>query len=127
MPTNDIARCNIKKYRKLRKMSQKEFAEALDVTHSSVSAWETGKNSIDLTRLNQICQVLDITMKELLFESESKEKPDPPVIELCEETREILEIVKGRPEVRELIWSCQGANFNDVLIATQLLRALKTR
>ena len=127
MPTNDIARHNIKRYRKQKKMSQKEFADALDVTHSSVSAWETGKNSIDLNRLNQICQVLDITMKELLFESESEEKPDAPVIELCQEGLEIMQMVKSRPEVRELIWSCQGANFNDVLIATQLLRALKTR
>ena len=127
MPTNDIARCNIKKYRKLRKMSQKEFAEALDVTHSSVSAWETGKNSIDLARLNQICQVLDVSMKELLFNSEEKDNQDPPLVELSEEGREMLEMVKTRPEVKELVWSCHGANFNDVLIATQLLRALKSR
>ena len=108
-------------------MSQKKFAEALDVTHSTISAWERGKNSIDLTRLYQICQVLDISMKEFLFDSEIKNNPDPHSIYMCEENREIFEILKTKPEVRELILSCKDATFSDVVIVKQIIQELKTR
>lgn len=122
MLPNEIARKNIKKYRKLKKLSQKQFAEALDVTHSSVSAWEIGKNSVDLNRLNQICQILDVSLYEMIFDRE-----EPSSLEISEELNEIVETVKTRPEINELLRVSRDCQFRDVLIATRILQELKNR
>lgn len=119
---NDIVRNNIKIYRKMRKMTQKGLAEALDVTHSSVSAWEIGKNSIDLERLNDICRVLEITLPELLSESLNTE-----VAEQNEENKQMIEYIAQRPEVKKLLDVTQDSRSNDIMVAVKVLEALKKR
>jgi len=119
---NKVARENIKKYRKMAKMSQKEFAEALGVTHSSVSAWENGKNSIDLNRLNQMAQILKLPLYEIIFEDKSFLK-----IEEDEETKKINEILRNRPEIKELINLSINSRYKDIVIVKKLLEELKTR
>lgn len=122
MLINDVARENIKKYRKMRKMSQKEFAEALGVTHSSVSAWEIGKNAIDLNRLNQMCQVLNVPLYEMIFEDKSFLK-----VEEDEETKNLIEILRNRPEIKELLNLSIKSRYKDIVIVKKLLEELKTR
>lgn len=119
---NDIARNNIKRYRKLRKMTQKGLAEALDVTHSSVSAWEIGKNSIDMVRLNQICEVLDVNLSDILADGGDIEQ-----LQKNEESRKILEEINRRPEVKRLMMTTFDSRNDDVTIAIKLLEALKKR
>lgn len=119
---NDIVRNNIKIYRKMRKMTQKGLAEALDVTHSSVSAWEIGKNSIDLERLNDICNVLEITLPELLSENLSTE-----VAEQNEENKQMIEYINQRPEVKKLLDVTEDSRSNDIMVAVKVLEALKKR
>ena len=119
---NDIVRNNIKIYRKMRKMTQKGLAEALDVTHSSVSAWEIGKNSIDLERLNDICRVLNITLPELLSENLSAE-----VAAQNEENKLMIEYINQRPEVRKLLDVTHDSRSNDIMVAVKVLEALKKR
>lgn len=122
MLINDIARRNIKKYRKIRNMSQKELAEALDVTHSSVSAWEMGKNSIDINRIEQIATVLKVPLCEIIFEG--KNYLD---VEIDKETKEILESLKKRPKIMEILYVCLGSEDKDIGIATNLLEHLIAR
>jgi transcriptional regulator with XRE-family HTH domain len=119
---NNIARNNIKIYRKMRKMTQKELADALEVTHSSVSAWEIGKNSIDLERLNEICRVLGITVAELLSENLSTE-----TAVLNEENKKLIEYIGKRPEVKQLIDVTADSRSSDVRVAITVLEALKRR
>lgn len=119
---NDIVRNNIKIYRKMRKMTQKGLAEALDVTHSSVSAWEIGKNSIDLERLNDICRVLEITLPELLSENLNTE-----VAEQNEENKQMIDYIAQRPEVKKLLDVTQDSRSNDIMVAVKVLEALKKR
>ena len=54
-------------------MTQKEFAELLYVTDSAVSKWERGLAYPDITLLQNICSVLQISEKELLSASEDTE------------------------------------------------------
>lgn len=122
MLINDVARENIKKYRKMRKMSQKEFAEALGVTHSSVSAWEIGKNAIDLNRLNQMCEVLNVPLYEMIFEDKSFLK-----VEEDEETKNLIEILRNRPEIKELLNLSIKSRYKDIVITKKLLEELKVR
>lgn len=121
-PINNIARNNIKQYRKLRKMTQKDLAEALDVTHSSVSAWEIGKNSIDMERLNQICNVLNVSLTEILSENEDAEK-----IQRDEENKKMIEYIERRSEIKKLLITSFDSRTDDVVVAIKLLEALKKR
>ena len=56
-----IAEC-----RKAKKITQSELAEKLGVTDRSVSNWENGKNMPDLSFFKPLCNILDITINELL-------------------------------------------------------------
>jgi transcriptional regulator with XRE-family HTH domain len=119
---NNIARNNIKIYRKMRKMTQKELADALEVTHSSVSAWEIGKNSIDLERLNEICHVLGITLAELLSENLNAETAVQN-----EENKKLVAYIGKRSEVKKLIDVTIDSRSSDILVAITVLEALKRR
>lgn len=52
--------------RKEKKITQSELAEQLGVTDRSVSNWETGKNMPDLSLFKPLCEILGITINELL-------------------------------------------------------------
>lgn len=65
----------IAKCRKTKKLTQNELAEKLGVTDRSVSNWENGKNMPDLSLFKPLCEILEITINELLSGEElSKEK-----------------------------------------------------
>ena len=51
-------------------MTQKDLAEKLYVTESAVSKWERGLSYPDITLLQNICSVLQVTEHELLTGSE---------------------------------------------------------
>ncbi|MDD2189672.1 MAG: helix-turn-helix transcriptional regulator [Eubacteriales bacterium] len=119
---NEIVQNNIKRYRKLRKMTQKALAEALDVTHSSVSAWEIGKNAIDIDRLCQICNVLDVGLPDVLSDSTDAEQ-----FQKNEENRKIIDTINRRPEVKRLMLTTFDSRNDDIVVAIKLLEALKRR
>lgn len=56
---------NLFKYRKRKKMTQKELAEKLGVQHNTISTWENGINSIDVDTLYKICIILDISINDI--------------------------------------------------------------
>ena len=56
----------IAKCRKAKKITQSELAEQLGVTNRSVSNWENGKNMPDLSLFKPLCEILEITINELL-------------------------------------------------------------
>lgn len=61
--------------RKKKGITQSELSEQLGVTDRSVSNWENGKNMPDLSLFKPLCEILDITINELLSgEKLSKEK-----------------------------------------------------
>ena len=64
---------NILFYRKKKNMSQKELAEKLGVRHTTVSAWENCKNAIDIDALNEICNILNISLNDALGKYAKKE------------------------------------------------------
>ena len=52
--------------RKAKKITQSELAEKLGVTDRSVSNWENGKNMPDLSLFKPLCDILGITINELM-------------------------------------------------------------
>lgn len=56
----------ISECRKAKKITQSELAEQLGVSNRSVSNWENGKNMPDLSLFKPLCEILNITINELL-------------------------------------------------------------
>ena len=52
--------------RKLKKITQSELAEKLGVTDRTISNWENGKNMPDLSLFKPLCDILEITINELI-------------------------------------------------------------
>lgn len=52
--------------RKKKKFTQSELAEKLGITDRAISNWENGKNMPDLSLFKPLCEILDITINELL-------------------------------------------------------------
>ena len=71
-------RKNLIKYRKEKGLSQKELAEKLNITNVSVSTWERGLNSIDISNLFNICKILEISINDLFgkFSNDKNEKEE---------------------------------------------------
>jgi len=61
--------------RKTKKLTQSELAEKLGVTDKSISNWENGRNMPDLSLFKPLCEVLDISINDLISgERVSKDK-----------------------------------------------------
>ena len=56
----------IAKYRKLKKLSQRDFANLIGVSNSRISNWEQGTHRPDVDILADICRVLEVSPSELL-------------------------------------------------------------
>lgn len=73
-------------------MTQKEFASLLFVTESAVSKWERGLSYPDITLLQSICSILEVSEHELLSGSEDTQQRNSDrlaerYIRLCRNTR----------------------------------------
>jgi transcriptional regulator with XRE-family HTH domain len=65
---------NIKKYRKLKGLTQNELAEKLVISPQSVSKWECGLSVPDISNLCKISNLLEISLDLLLGNTEASEK-----------------------------------------------------
>ncbi len=58
---------NIKSYRNKKKLSQRNFADELGLHYRTVQSWEQCKCAPNSISLNKICDVLDVTIEDLLL------------------------------------------------------------
>ena len=77
-----IANC-----RKEKGLTQAQLAEKLNITDRAISKWETGKSMPDSSIMLELCQILDISVNELLsgekIEMENiNKKADETLLEL---------------------------------------------
>lgn len=56
----------IQSSRKQINMTQKELADKLGVSDKLISKWETGNGMPDISILNELCSILNISVNELL-------------------------------------------------------------
>lgn len=59
---------NLNKLINERNMTQKEFAEMLGVSQAAVTNWVKGKNSPDIEIIAKICNLLKISINEIIDE-----------------------------------------------------------
>lgn len=53
--------------RKSRKLTQAQLAEKLEITDRAISKWETGKSMPDSSIMLELCDILQITVTDLLY------------------------------------------------------------
>ena len=56
----------IAKCRKDKKMTQRELADKLNITDRAISNWETGRRMPDISFFKPLCEILDISVNELI-------------------------------------------------------------
>ena len=65
----------IKKYRKRKKLTQAELAAAIGLKSlQTIYRYEAGTQSMTLERLKQIAQVLDVTVADLIEDSDPSQQ-----------------------------------------------------
>ena len=94
-----IAEC-----RKLKEMTQMQLAEKLGITDRAVSKWENGKSMPDAALMLELCDILSISVNELL----SGEKID---MENNNQKNEqlLLDIAKELEKKNKTIWASMWA------------------
>lgn len=80
----------IKQARQAKKMMQKELAEILNVSPSTVSMWESGTRTPDLETVSKIADVLGVSYNDLLGEKMVEAVFDGKI------TPEHLELIKEK-------------------------------
>ena len=63
---------NLKYFRQLNKLSQKEFADKMKTTQQRVSEWECDQVEPSLYNIIRILKVFEITFEELIDKIEEK-------------------------------------------------------
>ena len=63
---------NIRKYRKLLRLTQSELAEKLYITAQNISKWELGQSMPDITNLCLLSELLGVSIDRLLGQSEDE-------------------------------------------------------
>lgn len=86
----------IARKRKEQELTQMQFAELAGVSNKTVSKWETGARMPDVAILQDVCDVLKITVNEFLAgeeftEKEYRQRSEDNVIGLVQELNEIKE------------------------------------
>ena len=64
----------IAKCRKEKNLTQSKLGEKLGVSYKAVSKWETGRSMPDISLINDLCNILDISLNELFAGEKIKEK-----------------------------------------------------
>ena len=55
-----------------RKLTQVELAERLDRPQSFVSKYECGERRLDLVELSEVCDALEVALRDLIADYESR-------------------------------------------------------
>ena len=110
----------IAKERKAKKLTQAKLAEKLFVSEKTISKWEKGKGLPDTDSLPKLCEVLGVSLNELLSGERITEKNNEQIL---------LNMAKEIEQKNKIIWSTMWvmmivslvALFAGILVATFLI------
>jgi transcriptional regulator with XRE-family HTH domain len=109
--------------RKENKLTQSQLAKKLNITDRAVSKWETGKGMPDSSIMLQLCEVLGITVNDLLNGevvnmNDYNKKTEEMLIELVKEKEErdkmllLAEIIVGIASLIPLLIATVFVSYN---------------
>lgn len=97
--TNKVAK-NIKMARAKCNMTQMDLADEMGVSYQAVSNWERGNSMPDISKLPDLCKILDINFEELVGENSDATKVAKKMIEEEDANITLDEIVQIAPIVK---------------------------
>lgn len=89
--------------RKEQELTQLQFAELVGVSNKTVSKWETGLRMPDVAILQNVCDVLKITVNELLAGEEFSEYSEKEYMKKAEDN--VIGLMQEVNEIKETKWS----------------------
>jgi transcriptional regulator with XRE-family HTH domain len=102
-------------------LTQKELTDYLDIDKSTISQWKNGKSQSFNKYISKIAEFLGVSTDELIGSGESAAEP----VYLDNETRELLDALRKRPEMRTLFKVSQNASKEDVEMAVDIIEKFK--
>lgn len=87
--------------RKAKKLTQAKLAEQLFVSEKTISKWENGNGLPDTNLLPKLCEILDISLNELLCGERNTGESDSD-----NKQQLLLNMAKELEDKNKLIWKC---------------------
>lgn len=104
MDTKDVFAFNLRRYMERYGKSRTDISEALKISYFTVSDWVNGKKYPRMDKVEMLASYFGIQKSDLI--EEKKEKENPPTLELSEDERMFVEILRQIPaEERELYYA----------------------
>lgn len=104
---------NLRYCRENLELKQKEIAEILGVTYSTVSGWETGKDTVPLKKLIEFANIYNLSLDYLFGLTNNNEKYKPLTIDLKEVGKNLKNIrIKNKrtqSEIADILNTSQSA------------------
>lgn len=121
----------IKELRKSRHLSQRELADALHLSSSSVAMYETGKRQPDFESLERIADYFNVDMDYLLGRKDTTHKivevrPDgqPPEYYEDETVQIVTDRLRTNPEYNALFKAASNLKPEDVEFVTKFIEKM---
>lgn len=103
---------NLKKARRLRKMTQSDLAKILGVTTPTIANYESGRREPNLEQCQALADALNVRVADLVGDTKS-------------EINEFIIDLETRPELRLLFSVAKDASHDDIVRAVAIIEALK--
>lgn len=121
MCTLDIILKELKKQHK----TQKELADYLGMSKNAVSEWKSGRNTAYMKYLPQIAIFLNVPIDTLIGMDDIRVEAHNEPIYLDDETREIIDSLRTRPEMKILFSVSKNVSKEDIEAAVEMIKRFK--
>lgn len=106
---------------KAQNLTQKDLTDYLGIDKNIFSQWKKGTTQSYRRYIEQIAEFLGVSVGELIGSENTKNDP----VYLDAETRELLDALRLRPEMRTLFKVSKNASREDVEMAVNIIERFK--
>lgn len=92
---------NLKKLRANKNMTQKELAEALNVSYQAVSRWENNEVEPDISTLSKLSQIFGVSVDQIINGDVDKPKEEPHNEEVAAVAAAVAAVAEKKEEAQE--------------------------
>lgn len=121
MCTLDIILQELKKQKK----TQKDLADYLGMSKNAVSEWKSGRNNAYMKYLPQIAAFLNMPIDALIGMDDIRVEAHNEPIYLDEETRDIIDSLRTRPEMKILFSVSKNVSKEDIEAAVEMIKRFR--